>query len=186
MLETWIVHCLKAPATQWKPNWEKLNETPYIIAGFWTLNYTRSAANARPLFALLVVVYPTYFCRILCLLGVLTGRYRTPVYFQRSSIISINENTSVRGSITRSRVLYGRRALGSYDLDENGKTGSRTRPRRKFSRELSRVHTLEIDSSSRGRSPDILTFKRFFRYFIISSFAQAELFVHRKQTESNM
>lgn len=67
--------------------WEKINwriNVLYIIAGLWTLNYTRSAASARPLFALLVVVYPTYFCRILCLLGVLTRRYRTPVYFQRA------------------------------------------------------------------------------------------------------
>jgi len=84
--------------------WEKINWNVLYNRGLLNIKlYT--AANARPLFALLVVVYPTYFCRILCLLGVLTGRYRTPVYFQRSSIISINENTSMRAGITTADAL---------------------------------------------------------------------------------
>lgn len=138
-------------------------ETFYIIASFWTLNYTRSAANARPLFALLVVVYPTYFCRILCLLGVLTGRYRTPVYFQRMSIISINENTSMRASITCSRTT---RPTRSRELRPGWKwENSRKRLNRKFSQEHSRVRTLEIDSSSKRHLTLLRAFDIYARVF---------------------
>lgn len=95
--------------------WGKVNwNAPYSRGGLWTLNYTRSAANARPLFALLVVVYPTYFCHILCLLGVLTERYRTPVYFQHAVLFLLTRAHPrariyylVRGP-TRSRELWPR------------------------------------------------------------------------------
>lgn len=64
-------------------------------------------------------------------------------------IISINESTSTRPGIIS---FADRRALGSYDRDENGKAET-MRPKT-FARVLSTclsMRTLEIDSHSKGR-----------------------------------
>lgn len=131
--------------------WGKVNwNAPYNRRGLWTLNYIRSAANARPLFALLVVVYPTYFCRILCLLGVLTERYRTPVYFQHAVLFLLTRAHPRARILSRSRTDALKRVMTEMKMR---KPWAETVRPKTFARVLSTclsMHTLEIDFHSKG------------------------------------